>query len=126
MITILAKIVTEYSLLLEKGDNISVIDLYYADDMQQVENDEPPTIGKAAIKTREEMNLYGVNSFEQKIVSLVIDEAKSMVMGEMLIFFDSKKYGSKKLFEAFIQHWKDGKIVYQKFYYKSFISNNGQ
>ena len=126
MITILAKIVTEYSLLLEKGDNISVIDLYYADDMQQVENDEAPVIGKTALLEMEKKNLAGVNSFEQKIISLVIDEEKGIVMGEMQVVFDSKKSGQKKLHEAFIQHWKDEKIVYQKFYYKPFISNNGQ
>jgi ketosteroid isomerase-like protein len=125
MMTTLTKTVADYLALFEKGDNLLLIDLFYADDMQQVENDEPPTIGKAVIKAKEEKNLHSVTSFEQKIVSLVIDEAKSMVMGEMLVFFDSKKYGPKKLFEAFIQHWKDGKIVYQKFYYKSFIDNNG-
>ena len=92
----------------------------------KVENDALPVIGKAAIKELEKENQNGVNSFEQKIISLVIDEEKGMVMGEMQLFFDSKKYGPKKLQEAFIQHWKDEKIVYQKFYYKQFISNNGQ
>ena len=126
MTTTLAKVVTGYSLLLEKGDNVSVIDLYYADDMQQVENNEAPVIGKTALLEIEKKKLAGVNSFEQKIISLVIDEEKGIVMGEMQVVFDSKKSGQKKLQEAFIQHWKDEKIVYQKFYYKPFISNNGQ
>ena len=126
MTTPVTKTVADYRLLLEKGDNLSVIDLFYADDMQQVENNEAPVIGKTALLEMEKKNLAGVNSFEQKIISLVIDEEKGIVMGEMQVVFDSKKSGQKKLHEAFIQHWKDGKIVYQKFYYKPFISNNGQ
>ena len=126
MTTPVTKTVADYRLLLEKGDNLSVIDLFYADDMQQVENNEAPVIGKTALLEMEKKNLAGVNSFEQKIISLVIDEEKGIVMGEMQVVFDSKKSGQKKLHEAFIQHWKDEKIVYQKFYYKPFISNNGQ
>ncbi len=122
----LSKTFAEYRILLEKGDNLSVIDLFYDDDMQQVENEAAPIIGKKAIKEMEKKTLESVNSFEQKIVSLVIDEEKGMVMGEMLIFFDSKKHGPKKLLEAFIQHWKSGKILYQKFYYQSIFNNNGQ
>jgi len=126
MKTPLAEIVAGYRLLLEKGENLSVIDLFYADTMQQVENNEPPVIGKAAITAMENRNQDGVNSFKQQIVSLVMDEEQGIVMGEMEIFFDSKKYGQKKLHEAFIQHWKDEKIVYQKFYYESFINSNGK
>ena len=122
----LSKTFAEYRILLEKGDNLSVIDLFYDDDMQQVENEDAPIIGKKAIKEIEKKTLKSVNSFEQKIVSMLIDEEKEMVMGEMLIFFDSKKQGPKKLAEAFIQHWKNGKILYQKFYYQTIFNNNGQ
>jgi len=45
-------------------------------------------------------------------------------MGEMNISFDSKRHGRKKLHEAFVQHWKDGKIEYQKFYYKEIQDDN--
>lgn len=38
---------------------------------------------------------------------------KQLVMGEMFIRMDSKKFGKKKLEEAFIQKWVDGKIIYQ-------------
>lgn len=120
----LVKILTDYRRLFEKGENLSVIDLFYADDIEQIENDEVPVKGKIAIKELEKINLDGVHGFEQRIVSLVIDEEKGTVMGEMQISFDSKKHGRRRLHEAFVQHWKDDKIVYQKFYYKSFINNN--
>jgi len=88
--------VARYRELLEKGDNLLLIDQLYAEDIQQVENDEAPVIGKPVIRAMEKNNLNGVNSLEQKIVSLLIDEATGIVMGEMEIFFDSKKYGPKK------------------------------
>ena len=99
--------------------------LYYDEEIQQVENEELPVKGKAAIREIEIANIEGVNSFEQHFTTLVIDEEKGIVMGEMEIVFDSKKYGLKRLNEAVVQHWKNGKIVYQKFYYKSFVNVNG-
>ncbi|MCW3087301.1 MAG: hypothetical protein JWQ78_687 [Sediminibacterium sp.] len=117
----LKNILARYRALLEKGDNMSVIELFYADNIIQVENDEAPIEGKAAILELEKANLARVNSFHQEITSLLVDEEKGTVMGEMRIAFDSKKSGAKKLNEAFVQQWVDGKIVHQKFYYKSFI-----
>ncbi len=114
-----------YRGMLENGDNLALIDLYYDEEIEQVENDEPAAKGKATIREMEIVNLNGVNSFKQYFINLIIDEEKGIVMGEMEIVFDSKKYGPQKLNEAVVQQWKNGKIVYQKFYYKSFLNVNG-
>lgn len=125
MINPLKEIIQIYREMLENGDNLALIDLYYDEEIQQVENEELPVKGKAAIREIEIANIEGVNSFEQHFTTLVIDEEKGIVMGEMEIVFDSKKYGLKRLNEAVVQHWKNGKMVYQKFYYKSFVNVNG-
>lgn len=116
----LKETVTLYKNLLEAGANIEVIERFYADDVIQSENEDTIIKGKARVLELEKNNLSGVDSFESKIDTLIIDEEMGLVMGEMSIRFLSKKMGKKKLKEAFVQQWTDGKIKYQKFYYKDF------
>ena len=114
-----------YKTLLEKAGNIEsktkdhlqVIDTYYADHIQQVENSAPPIKGKAAIKAMEIKNLQGVHSVKTIIKNVVKDEENGLVWGEMMIHFDSIKSGKSRLEEAFMQRWEGGKIVYQRFFY---------
>src|SRR4051812_47519443 len=108
----LTDIIGRYRLLLEKGDNLSVIDLFYGDEMQHIENNEPPIRGRIALREREEKIVNSVHDFAQTITSMVIDEEKGIVMGEMDIRFNSKEHGPQKLIEAFVQHWENDKIVY--------------
>lgn len=109
--------VAKYKALMEKGAFLQVIDNYYHEAIKQKENSEPSVKGRSTLREMEEKNLDGVHAVELEILSMVIDEEQEMVMGEMLIRFHSKKHGWKKLAEAFIQKWEDGKIIYQRFYY---------
>ena len=120
----LKQIVNDYKKLLEQGDNLKLIDLYYDDNIIQIENNEPALLGKNKIKEQEQKNIQGVDWFKQKIKTILVDEQSGVVMGEMLVLFESKKYGTKKLQEAFVQHWLNGKIKYQRFYYKEFTDYN--
>ncbi len=109
-----------YKSLVESLRNLEVVDHFYADHIQHQENDESPIMGKQVCRRLEEQNLHGVKLLEQKITSLYINEEDETVMGEMYIRFKSEKHGVKTLNEAFKQQWKEGKIVYQKFYYHGF------
>jgi len=117
----LAKDVEQYKTLLEKGDNVALIELFYDDSIIQVENSEPPVTGKTVLLELEKKNLEGVHWVTINISNIVVDEKSGWVMGEMQIVFNSKKLGLKKLEQAFVQQWKGQKIIYQRFYYKEFI-----
>jgi hypothetical protein len=106
--------------LLEQGDYLMAIDRFYDDKIIQVENGGDPLHGKARLRDQEKANLDNVHSVEIQITNVVVDEEQGLVWGEMVIHFDSKKSGRKKLSEAFMQHWRDGLIVRQQFYYKGF------
>jgi hypothetical protein len=116
----LKEIVAIYKNMLEAGANMEVIEKFYADDIIQAENEDTIIKGKVRVLELEKNNLAGVDSSESKIDTLIIDEEMGLVMGEMSIRFISKKMGKKRLKEAFVQQWADGKIKYQKFYYKDF------
>lgn len=112
-----SEIVAKYKALMEKGAFLQVVDKYYHENIKQKENNETSVKGRAALREMEEKNLEGVHAVELEIPSMIIDEVQSMVMGEMLIRFHSKKHGWKKLEEAFVQKWESDKIIYQRFYY---------
>jgi hypothetical protein len=117
----LTDLVTQYRRLLENGDNLVVIDTFYDECIVQVENDEPPVTGKPMLRQLEIQNLVKVTACRQLITTLLIDERQGFVMGEMTIAFTSKTSGHCHLNQAFVQHWRNGKIVYQRFYYGGFV-----
>lgn len=116
--------VIKYKAMLESGENIALIELFYDDEIVQVENSDAPVTGKSRLLAQEISNLQGVNWCKQHISNIIVDEASGWVMGEMLIVFNSKQLGLKKLEQAFVQRWQGHKIQYQRFYYKAFIDCN--
>jgi hypothetical protein len=111
--------ITKYKALMEKGAFLQVIDQFYHEDIKQKENNEPSVKGRATLREMEVKNLNGVHSVELEITSMVMDADQQKVMGEMEIRFHSKKHGWKKLNEAFVQQWEEGRIIAQRFYYQA-------
>lgn len=123
--TPLPELVTQYRRLLENGENLAVIDAFYDEGIVQVENDESPVRGRHALRQLEVQNLAKVTACRQRITALLADERQGLVMGEMTIAFTGKTSGPRQLNQAFVQHWRDGKIVYQRFYYGGFMPGDG-
>ena len=113
-------VVAEFKLLLENTPSLEMMDLYYADDIIQVENNDKPIVGKKKLMKLEKENLSKVTWHKESIKTMLIDSRKQIVMGEMIIQYETLDKKKKKFEEAFIQHWEDGKIKYQKFYFKPF------
>ncbi|MBL7814030.1 MAG: hypothetical protein JNL70_03410 [Saprospiraceae bacterium] len=114
----LKNIFLDYKKQIEQDSPLQVIERFYDDEISQVENTGTPIVGKNVLKELEINNLSKVNSVEIQITTWLVDEEQGLAMGEMVIHFDSKKAGPQVLVEAFLQRWRDGKIVFQKFYYK--------
>ncbi len=110
----------EYRRLMEAGDTLEVIERFYDDDIEQQENYDASIKGKHVLLQLEKDNIERVHSFQIKIHNLLAEAETGRVLGEMEIRFDSKKNGRKILEEAFVQRWRQGKIIYQRFYYKDF------
>jgi hypothetical protein len=116
----LSDILPEYKALLEAGKTLEIIERFYDEEIVQVENYDAPIHGKRILLQMEIENIERVHSFEIKLTDLITDEAMGKVMGEMEVRFESRKSGKKILEEAFVQHWKQDRIIYQRFYYKGF------
>jgi ketosteroid isomerase-like protein len=113
----LPDIIKEYKALVEAGNNYEVIEQFYHDDIVQIENNGAALRGKPLLLEMEKSNIASVYSFNQEIISLLVDERTGIAMGEMVIQLDSREKGRQVLHEAFVQHWTDNKIKYQRFYY---------
>lgn len=106
----------------KRKDHCQVIVEYYDEKIVQIENSGDPILGKQVLFEIENKNLDGVKSVKTKIDEIVFDYNDKKVWGQMTINFDSKKNGKKRLEEAFIQKWSNGKIVYQRFFYGEMIN----
>ena len=111
--------VESFQTLVKAGKTLEAIAQYYADDIHIQENNEAPRVGKQAMLIREKGLLDGLKWIKFDIPSSIIDEEKGLVLGEMQIEFETLKGETKQINEAFVQHWKDGKVVFERFYYKS-------
>lgn len=115
------KYVLEFNKLMEEGNTLRAIDLFYADNIQQIENDDPPIIGKDLLHSLEEKNIAKVKWFKIVVERLLIDEENEIVMGELNINFETTLNKKKELSEAFVQKWEFDKIYYQRFYFKEIV-----
>jgi ketosteroid isomerase-like protein len=115
----LQQTVTHFFDLLAKGETLEAITLYYHNDAVQIEYNGIPAKGKAVLFKEEEQKIAAVNWFSIKVPAFAVNEATGVVAGEMNIEFETLKGKNKKMEEAFVQKWANGKLIYQRFYYNS-------
>jgi hypothetical protein len=89
---------------------------YYGEDVVMQENENLPTVGKAANRQREE-------EFFAKVVEFRGAEVKNVAFGENVIIsewfldYTHQDWGKRTYDQVSVQEWKDGKIVRERFYY---------
>jgi sulfate adenylyltransferase subunit 1 len=111
--------VTDFQNLISVGKTLEAIEKYYADNVHLQENNDAPRVGKTLALAHEKGNIERVKHFKINIKSSVLDETQGLVMGEMHIDFENLKGVKIEMNEAFVQRWENGKIVFERFYYKS-------
>jgi len=98
------------------GQAMEAFEQFYADDVVMQENEKEPTVGKAANRERELQFFASVEQFHGAAVTAsAVGDGVSFVEWEMDLTF---KGGSRVMLrQVSVRHWKDGKIVREKFYY---------
>lgn len=117
MQTIKEKINHLNQLILE-GKALEGFDLYYDDEVVMQENENPATVGKDANRQRE-IDFFGsITEFRgAKPLDIVTGENISYVKWHY--DYTHKEWGIRKYTQVSVQHWKDGKIVKEQFFYGS-------
>lgn len=115
MATLLDKISDLNDLVLQ-GKAMEAFEKYYHEDVVMQENDLPPTVGKAANRTREEEFFANITEFRgANPLKVTVGEGVSMV--EWHYDYTHKEWGVRNYTQVSVQEWKDGQIIREKFYY---------
>ena len=115
MANLLEKISDLNDLVLQ-GKVMEAFEKYYHEDVEMQENEEPPTVGKAANRKREEEFLSSLVDFRgAKPLKVTVGEGITMV--EWHYDFTHKDWGERNYTQISVQQWKDGQIIKEKFYY---------
>ena len=104
--------------LVLQGKSMEAFEKYYHPEVIMQENENPPTVGKAENRKREEEFFSSVTDFRgAKPLKVTIGEGVSMV--EWQYDYTHKEWGIRNYTQVSVQEWKDGLIIKEKFYYNS-------
>lgn len=105
--------------LVLQGKALEAFELYYHDEVQMQENDNPVVVGKKANRKREEDFFGAITEFRSaKVLKVALGE-NNTTMVEWRMDYTHKDWGVKNVTQVAVQQWKDGKIINEKFYYGS-------
>jgi hypothetical protein len=115
---ILKQKLSDLNQLVLNGKALDAFDKYYHLDVVMQENESNPTIGKNANRKREEEFFGNITEFRGA-------EVKGITVGDNLSSviwsydYTHKEWGVRKYTQVSVQHWKDGLIVKEQFFYGS-------
>lgn len=106
----------EMNALIQQGRLMDAFETYYHDEVVMQENEEAPTISKTENRKRELQFLNDVVEFRKgEVKGVGIGDDMSFVLWEY--DYTHKEWGEKNYQQVSVQHWKDGKIIHEKFIY---------
>jgi ketosteroid isomerase-like protein len=99
-----------------KGDILTAFDRFYAEDVSMQENSEPPFLGKAVNRKRQEEFVASVEQMHSlKLLSSAVNGDVSLSEWE---FDATYKGGARmKVSEVAVRRWKNGLVAQERFYY---------
>ncbi|MEO7048033.1 MAG: hypothetical protein ABI091_22230 [Ferruginibacter sp.] len=118
--TDLKKKVDALNKLIISGESIKAMEIFYSPDIEMQENEDTPRKGKSVCISTERDNLEKVKAVESNLLNQAINQHENVVFSEwkiLVTYNDDSKY---QLTNVSVQHWADGQISREKFYYKEF------
>jgi len=104
--------------LVLQGKSLDAFEKYYHDDVVMQENENTPTVGKTANRTREEEFFAAITEFRgARPLKVTVGEGTTMV--QWWYDYTHKDWGVRNYTQVSVQEWKDGKIWKEQFFYGS-------
>lgn len=104
--------------MISAGKMLEAFDKYYADNVTMQENETEPRVGKEANRKYEEAFVSGLEKVhEMKILGVAIGDNYATI--ESFMDLTHKDWGRVARTQVAVQHWADGKIIQEKFYYNT-------
>ena len=108
--------ITELNRLVLAGKALDAFEKFYHPEVVMQENENVPTVGKDANRQREIEFFNSISEFRGA-------EVKGVAVGDNLSSviwhydYTHKEWGVKKYTQVSVQHWKDGQIIKEQFFY---------
>lgn len=110
--------VNDLNTMVLQGQILEAFDTYYADDVVMQENDQEPRAGKAANRAYEEQFVNGLTEFrDAEIKAQAVNEEDGVAATQWYMDFTHSAYGDVEREQVSVQHWEDGKVVRERFFY---------
>lgn len=110
------KSLNDLNSLVLSGKALEAFDKYYHNDVEMQENSQPGTKGKAANRLREIEFLGNVTEFRgASVEGMAINGNVSFAIWSY--DYTHKEWGVRKYTQVAVQHWKDGQIIKEQFFY---------
>jgi len=106
--------------LIEQGKTSEAMEKYYDENVTIQENDAPARTGKLLNLLNENDNIKKVKSIDARLKSYAINEDAEVIFSEWDFRFANLDGSITRLEEVSVQHWANGKIVHERFYYQNF------
>lgn len=104
--------------MISEGKILEAFDKYYAANVVMQENEEAPRIGKEINRKYEENFVNGLEKVNDlKILGVAIGDNYATV--ESFMDLTHKDWGRVSRTQVAVQHWENGQIVKEKFYYNT-------
>ena len=103
--------------LVLNGKPLEAFEKFYHPDVSMQENEQAPTIGKQANLQRE-IEFFGkVTGFSENAKILDIAFGDNVTMVKWHYDYVHMEWGNKNYTQVSVQHWKDGQIIKEQFFY---------
>ena len=108
--------VRELVQLVEAGKFLEAFEEFYAEDVVMQENGQAPYVGKAAARAKEEAFVSAIRTLhESRAASVIVADDRAAINWHAEYTFAD---GSRLRFDQVAyQTWRDGRIVYERFFY---------
>jgi hypothetical protein len=112
----ISKKLNDLNSLVLSGKLIEAFEKYYDDNVSMQENAGTPTVGKKTNYERELEFLDNITEFRKAaVLDLAVGNDVSYVTWQY--DYTHKEWGVRNYTQVSVQHWKDGKIVREQFFY---------
>lgn len=113
--TLIEKI-TDLNDLVLQGKALEAFEKYYHEEVVMQENENEPTLGKSANREREKEFFAAVTEF-RGAKPLLVTVGEGVTMVQWLYDYTHKDWGVRNYKQVSVQHWRDGQIVKEQFFY---------
>jgi hypothetical protein len=109
-------LLNELNNMVLQGKIMEAFEKFYAPDVVMQENEQTPTIGKDANRKREEQFINNLVDFRKAEV-LDVAYGENISMAKWAFDYTHKEWGKRTYTQVSVQHWRNGQIVKEQFFY---------